>query len=134
MPVSDHISWAQIRRLALQHKRSLILANILAIFATLCSVPIPLLLPLLVDEVLLGQSGQALNMMNRWLPSVWQQAVGYIGLMLVISFVLRLGSLSFNVGQSKMFTHLSKDVVYQLRLRLLARLKQIGRASCRERV
>ncbi len=126
MPVSDHISWAQIRRLALQHKRSLILANILAIFATLCSVPIPLLLPLLVDEVLLGQSGQALNMMNRWLPSVWQQAVGYIGLMLVISFVLRLGSLSFNVGQSKMFTHLSKDVVYQLRLRLLARLKRIS--------
>ncbi|HZJ92007.1 MAG TPA: ABC transporter ATP-binding protein [Thiopseudomonas sp.] len=126
MPVSDHISWAQIRRLAVQHKRSLILANILAIFATLCSVPIPLLLPLLVDEVLLGQSGQALNMMNRWLPSVWQQAVGYIGLMLVISFVLRLSSLLFNVGQSKMFTHLSKDVVYQLRLRLLARLKRIS--------
>ncbi|HKM36920.1 MAG TPA: ABC transporter ATP-binding protein [Thiopseudomonas sp.] len=126
MPVSDHISWAQIRRLALQHKRSLILANILAIFATLCSVPIPLLLPLLVDEVLLGQSGQALNIMNRWLPSVWQQAVGYIGLMLVITFVLRLSSLLFNVGQSKMFTHLSKDVVYQLRMRLLARLKRIS--------
>ncbi len=126
MPVSDHISWAQIRRLAMQHKRSLILANILAILATLCSVPIPLLLPLLVDEVLLGQSGQALNIMNRWLPSVWQQAVGYIGLMLVITFVLRLSSLLFNVGQSKMFTHLSKDVVYQLRMRLLARLKRIS--------
>ncbi|MDY0207010.1 MAG: ABC transporter ATP-binding protein [Pseudomonas sp.] len=126
MPVSDHISWAQIRRLAIQHKRSLILANILAILATLCSVPIPLLLPLLVDEVLLGQSGQALNIMNRWLPSVWQQAVGYIGLMLVITFALRLSSLLFNVGQSKMFTHLSKDVVYQLRMRLLARLKRIS--------
>ena len=126
MPVPDQISWAQIRSLAVQHKRSLILANILAILATLCSVPIPLLLPLLVDEVLLGQGGQALAIMDRWLPSMWQQAVGYIGFMLVLTFVLRLGSLLFNVGQSKMFTHLSKDVVYQIRTRLLARLKRIS--------
>ena len=126
MPVPDQISWAQIRSLAVQHKRSLILANILAILATLCSVPIPLLLPLLVDEVLLGQGGQALAIMDRWLPSMWQQAMGYIGFMLVLTFVLRLGSLLFNVGQSKMFTHLSKDVVYQVRTRLLARLKRIS--------
>lgn len=126
MPVPDQISWAQIRSLAVQHKRSLIFANILAIFATLCSVPIPLLLPLLVDEVLLGQGGQALVIMDRWLPSMWQQAIGYIGFMLVLTFVLRLCSLLFNVGQSKMFTHLSKDVVYQIRTRLLARLKRIS--------
>ena len=126
MPVSDQINWRHIRRLAVQHKRSLIFANILAVLATLCSVPIPLLLPLLVDEVLLGQGGQALQMMDRWLPSMWQQAVGYIGFMLVLTFVLRLASLLFNVGQSKMFTHLSKDVVYQIRARLLARLKRIS--------
>ena len=126
MLTPDQISWAQIRRLAVQHKRSLILANILAIFATLCSVPIPLLLPLLVDEVLLGQGGQALAVMNRWLPSMWQQAVGYISFMLMLTFVLRLSSLLFNVGQSKMFTHLSKDVVYQIRQRLLERLKRIS--------
>lgn len=126
MLAPDQISWAQIRRLAVQHKRSLILANILAVFATLCSVPIPLLLPLLVDEVLLGQAGPALQLMDRWLPTVWQQAVGYIGCMLVLTFVLRLCSLTFNVGQSKMFTHLSKDVVYQIRTRLLARLQRIS--------
>ncbi len=126
MPVPDHINWGQIRRLAVQHKRSLIFANILAVLATLCSVPIPLLLPLLVDEVLLGQGGQALQMMDRWLPNMWQQAVGYIGFMLVLTFVLRMASLLFNVGQSKMFTHLSKDVVYQIRERLLARLKRIS--------
>lgn len=126
MPVPDAISWAHIRRLAVQHKRSLILANVLAILATLCSVPIPLLLPLLVDEVLLGQGGQALQMMDRWLPSIWQQSVGYIGFMLVVTLILRLSSLLFNVAQSKMFTHLSKDVVYQIRQRLLARLQRIS--------
>ncbi len=126
MLAPDQISWAQIRRLAVQHKRNLILANLLAVLATLCSVPIPLLLPLLVDEVLLGQGGEALEIMNYMLPSIWQQAVGYIGFMLVLTFVLRMGSLLFNVGQSKMFTHLSKDVVYQIRERLLARLQRIS--------
>ncbi|MDY0414584.1 MAG: ABC transporter ATP-binding protein [Pseudomonas sp.] len=126
MQTPDQISWAHIRRLAVQHKPSLIVANILALLATLCSVPIPLLLPLLVDEVLLGQSGKALETMDRWLPGLWQQAVGYIGFMLVLTFFLRLGSLLFNVGQSKMFTHLSKDVVYQIRMRLLERLKRIS--------
>ncbi len=52
----DSLSWAEIRRLALRHRKSLWLANGVAVLATLCSVPIPLLLPLLVDEVLLGVS------------------------------------------------------------------------------
>lgn len=65
-------------------------------------------------------------MMDRWLPSMWQQAVGYIGFMLLLTFILRLSSLLFNVGQSKMFTHLSKEVVYQIRQRLLARLQRIS--------
>ena len=47
----DALSWAEIRRLALRHKKALWIANGVAILATLCSVPIPLLLPLLVDEV-----------------------------------------------------------------------------------
>ena len=45
----DRLSWAEIRRLALQHKKSLWIANGVAVLATLCSVPIPLLLPLLVE-------------------------------------------------------------------------------------
>lgn len=38
----DRLSWAEIRRLALHHKKALILANLVAVLATLCSVPIPL--------------------------------------------------------------------------------------------
>lgn len=126
MPVLDQINWRHIRRLAVQHKRSLILANLLAILATLCSVPIPLLLPLLVDGVLLQQGGKAVQLMNLWLPSIWQQAVGYIGFMLVLSLLLRLAALLFNVAQSKIFSQLSKNVVYQIRKRLLGRLKRIS--------
>ncbi|WP_068828446.1 ABC transporter ATP-binding protein [Pseudomonas sp. BMS12] len=122
----DRLTWAEIRRLALRHRKGLLLANLIAVLATLCSVPIPLLLPLLVDEVLLGQGDAALRVMDRFLPAAWESAAGYIGLMLVLTLSLRLGALVSNVLQARLFARLSKDVIYRLRMRLIARLKRIS--------
>ncbi|WP_236233069.1 ABC transporter ATP-binding protein [Pseudomonas tohonis] len=122
----DRLSWAEIRRLALRHRKALWLANLVAVFATLCSVPIPLLLPLLVDEVLLKQGDAALKFMDRFLPDGWQVAAGYIGLMLVTTLLLRSLALVFNVLQARLFARLSKDIVYRLRIRLIERLKRIS--------
>lgn len=122
----DRLSWAEIRRLALRHRKALWLANLVAVFATLCSVPIPLLLPLLVDEVLLKQGDAALKFMDRFLPDGWQVAAGYIGLMLVTTLLLRSLALVFNVLQARLFARLSKDIVYRLRVRLIERLKRIS--------
>ncbi|GAB3393967.1 ABC transporter ATP-binding protein [Azotobacter armeniacus] len=122
----DRLSWAEIRRLALHHRKALLLANAVAVLAALASVPIPLLLPLLVDEVLLKQGDAALRMMDRLLPGAWQNAVGYIGLMLLATLLLRGAALLFNVVQARLFAGLSKDVVYRLRMRLIERLKRIS--------
>lgn len=122
----DRLSWAEIRRLALRHRKGLVLANLIAVLATLCSVPIPLLLPLLVDEVLLGQGDAALKVMDRFLPAAWETAAGYIGLMLLLTLALRLGALVSNVLQARLFARLSKDVIYRLRMRLIERLKRIS--------
>ncbi|WP_349571940.1 ABC transporter ATP-binding protein [Azotobacter salinestris] len=122
----DRLSWAEIRRLALRHRKALVLANGVAVLAALASVPIPLLLPLLVDEVLLRQGDAALRLMDRVLPAAWQNAVGYIGLMLLVTLLLRGAALLFNVVQAKLFARLSKDVVYRLRMRLIERLKRIS--------
>src|SRR3546814_355751 len=92
--------------------------------ATLCSVPIPLLLPLLVDEVLLGQGDTALQIMDRFLPAGWQTAIGYIGLMLCVTLLLRASALIFNVLQARLFARLSKDLIYRIRVRLIERLKR----------
>ena len=124
--MADRLSWAEIRRLALRHRKGLILANLIAVVATLCSVPIPLLLPLLVDEVLLGQGDAALKVMDRFLPAGWETAAGYIGLMLALTLVLRVGALVSNVLQARLFARLSKDVIYRLRMRLIERLKRIS--------
>ncbi|EPJ89956.1 ABC transporter-like protein [Pseudomonas sp. CFII64] len=122
----DRLSWAEIRRLAVRHKKALWIANGVAVLATLCSVPIPLLLPLLVDEVLLGHGDSALAFMNRFLPGSLQTSVGYIGLMLLATVGLRLGALVFNVIQARLFARLSKDIVYRVRIRLIERLKRIS--------
>ncbi|MCQ3032888.1 ABC transporter ATP-binding protein [Pseudomonas syringae group sp. J309-1] len=122
----NRLSWAQIRRLASRHKKALWIANGVAVLATLCTVPIPLLLPLLVDEVLLGHGDSALKFMNNFLPDSLQKPAGYIGLMLLFTFGLRLGALVFNVVQAKLFARLSKDIVYRVRIRLIERLKRIS--------
>nr|WP_322941318.1 ABC transporter ATP-binding protein [Pseudomonas sp. s4] len=122
----DRLSWAEVRRLALRHKKALILANLVAVLATLCSVPIPLLLPLLVDEVLLKDGDAALKVMDNFLPSDWETAAGYIGLMLFLTLLLRGSALIFNVLQARLFARLSKDLVYRIRIRLIERLKRIS--------
>ena len=124
--VFNRLSWAEIRRLASRHKKALWIANGVAVLATLCTVPIPLLLPLLVDEVLLGHGDAALKFMNHLLPDALQKPAGYIGLMLLLTFTLRIGALVFNVIQAKLFARLSKDVVYRVRIRLIERLKRIS--------
>lgn len=60
-----HYHWRGILALALKHKPRLVRANLLAILATLMSVPVPLLLPVLVDEVLLEESGPVLPVLNQ---------------------------------------------------------------------
>lgn len=125
-PIVDRLNWAQIRRLALQHKKALWVANGVAVLAVLCSVPIPLLLPLLVDEVLLGKGNSALLFMNQFLPDSLHKPVGYIALMLAATLCLRLGALVFNVIQARLFAGLAKDIVYRIRTRLIERLKRIS--------
>ncbi|OZB14150.1 MAG: ABC transporter ATP-binding protein, partial [Marinobacter sp. 34-60-7] len=101
-------------------------ANLLAIMATVMSVPLPLLLPVLVDEVLLNEPGPVLPVMNSMLPADWQQPVAYIGLMVLAAFVLRVAALAFNVLQSREFSKVSKDVVFRIRTRLLGRLQRVA--------
>ncbi|MEC7378020.1 MAG: ABC transporter ATP-binding protein, partial [Pseudomonadota bacterium] len=79
--VRQRYTWRDIFGLALKHKPRLVRANLLAIMATVMSVPVPLLLPVLVDEVLLNEPGPVLPVMDSLLPESWQTPVIYIGLM-----------------------------------------------------
>ena len=54
-------SWKKIFALILDRKRAFVTAQLLALLAVLASVPTPLLMPLLVDEVLLQKPGRLVH-------------------------------------------------------------------------
>lgn len=119
-------SWDYIYRIALTHKKELITAHIITILATLASVPVPLLMPLLVDEVLLNQPGVVIAIINRAVPLPWQTPVFYISAILLLSLLLRLLAIIFNIIQGKQFTFIAKDIVFRIRHQLISHLQTIS--------
>ena len=118
--------WAYIIGIALEHKRMLIAANIVAILAVIASVPIPLLFPLLVDEVLLKQPGDLVSIMDTMFPESWHGPVLYIGFVLFFTMVLRIMSLVMSVWQVRQFTLIAKEATFRIREALLDRLRRVS--------
>ena len=121
-----HHTWRKIYKIALEHKKELLSAHIIAILATITSVPVPLLMPLLVDEVLLHNPGQAISTINLLIPNEWQIPIVYIGAVLLLSLFLRILSIIFNIIQGRQFTIISKDVIFRIRKNLILRLQNIS--------
>jgi len=119
-------TWSSILGIVREHKKDLITAHIVAILAAVASVPIPLLMPLLVDEVLLHQPGRLLALLNAQFPEAWHGPVLYIGVVLASTLALRLTALILGVWQGRSFTLIAKDVVYRMREQMLRRLSRIA--------
>lgn len=126
---SGEIAWPYVLGIALEHKRELVIAHVVAILAALLSVPIPLLMPLLVDEVLLERPSVAIATMQRLFPEAWWGPVLYIGAVLGLTVLLRVGALVLTVWQTREFTIIAKDVIFRLRRQLLGRLERISMAE-----
>ena len=122
-------NWREIVSMIMSHRREVILANLIAICGTLASVPVPLLMPLLVDEVLLDKPGAAVAAIDAVSPAGWQGPILYILTILLLTVVLRLVSLVLNVWQMRQFTRISKDVIFRMRRDLLQRLERVSMAE-----
>jgi len=119
-------TWDSIFNIALKHKKPIIYSHLVAIFATIVSVPVPLLMPLLVDEVLLNRPSYIVNFINLISPIEWQQPAFYILVVLIASVLLRLIAIIFNIIQSRQFYFISKDVVFRIREKLIGHLQNIS--------
>ncbi|WP_436322417.1 ABC transporter ATP-binding protein [Vibrio cidicii] len=126
---TDTISRSWLITQVKKHKSKLLFANFIAIIATLLSVPIPLLMPLMVDEVLMDQPGKGLELMNGVLPQAWQTPTGYIFFTLFLVVLMRALSQAFNILQSRQFTLVSKTITYLMRAKMIDKL---GRISIRQ--
>ncbi|EGR1568877.1 ABC transporter ATP-binding protein [Vibrio parahaemolyticus] len=129
IPKNDTISRSWLITQVKKHKSKLILANLIAIVATLISVPIPLLMPLMVDEVLLDKSASGLSAMNAVLPEAWHTPTGYIFFTLFLVVLMRAASQALNIVQSRQFTLVSKTITFEMRSKMIDKL---GRISIRQ--
>ena len=119
-------NWQYILTIANEHKREIVYANIIAILATLANVPVPLLMPLLVDEVLLNNPATVVKTINSMTPDSWHEPMLYIIVILVLTLCLRLVAVVLNVWQSRQFTIIAKDVIFRIRLALLTHLEKVS--------
>ncbi len=124
--VHARYSWRYVLSIFLLHPRELIVAHLVALFAAILSVPVPLLMPLLVDEVLIGEPGGLVNAMRMMLPAEWHHAAVYIALVLLFTIGLRLGSLLLQVWQTRQFTFVAKDLIFRMRRSLIERLNRVS--------
>ncbi len=122
-------SWRYLIGLAARHRSRIINANLVAILATLASVPVPLLMPLLVDEILLQKPGPAVAFINQFTPTTWQTPFMYIGVVLLASLILRLLAIVLNIIQNRYFTLIAKEIVFHIRQRLLGHLQTLAMAE-----
>ena len=83
-PRGTPYTWRDLRSLVLGHRRDLILANTVAILGTAAAVPIPLLMPLLVDEVLLDRPGPLVEVIDGLFPGPWHGALLSIAAILLL--------------------------------------------------
>ena len=122
--MNTNISFKYIFKLLLDNKKHLILGQIITFIAILISIPIPLMLPVLVDEVLLNKPDFFVNIINDTLGI--GNAFYYIAIVTLVVMLLRLIHFVFTVVITKTFTYISKYVTYKLRVKVLTHLKLVN--------
>lgn len=120
------LTWRGIADELKIHRARLLQANLIALLAVIAAVPVPLLLPLMVDEVLLQHPGKMVAAIGAWFPAAWHGPLLFIGAALLLTVVLRLTAILLNVWQGRTFSLLAKEVVYRIRVRMLNRLSRIA--------
>jgi ATP-binding cassette subfamily C protein len=120
------LTWRAIADELKAHRAELLHANLVALLAVAAAVPVPLLLPLMVDEVLLHHPGRMVAAIGAWFPAAWHGPVLFIGAALLLTVSLRLMAIVLNVWQGRAFSLLAKEVVYRIRVRMLNRLSRIA--------
>lgn len=122
-------SWQKIFHIAVDHKREIIFAHLIAIIATALSVPVPLLIPLLVDEILLDQPATIVNTINAIFPINWQGITLTFVVVALVTLCLRFMAMILGVWQMRQFTIISKDVVYRIRQGIITHLQSVSMAE-----
>ncbi len=108
----------------IKHKKILLIANSVAIISTLVVLPVALLLPLLIDELILGKGGEITSIIDKFVNV--GEPMYYILIVLLITMGLKAIGLVFSLLHIRLFTKISKEVTYTIRKRLLNHLQVVS--------
>ncbi len=125
----DKINWHQVWQLARQHKKTLLQAHLIAIVAAIILVPVPMLMPLMVDEILLDKPGIIVETIKPLFAESLHGPVLFIGCIMLLTIALRFIGTLLSVWQTREFTLVAKDITFHLRKDLLNRLQSISMAE-----
>ena len=107
-----------------RHRKNLFWANFVAIVATLITLPVPLLIPLLIDEIILGKGGDITSFIDYYFTIGSPEY--YILIVLLVTLFLKAVALLLNLLHIRLFTKISKQVTYVIRKRLLNHLQSVS--------
>jgi ATP-binding cassette subfamily C protein len=122
--MKEEISLKSIFKLLLKDKKSLLLGQFVTIIAIIISIPIPLMLPVLVDEILLEKPDLFVSSINSFFGE--GNAFYYIAIVTIAVIILRFIHFIFSVIITKIFTAISKYVTFEIRKKLLLHLQTVN--------
>lgn len=119
----EKITFKYILQLILKQKNLFIWGQMATLVAIIISIPIPLMLPVLVDEVLLDKPALFVNSIDY----LWGEGTAfyYIAIVAATVIALRFFHFAFSVVVTKIFTAISKYVTFEIRQKLINHLKQV---------
>lgn len=120
------LSFSDLWQSVKQHKKALMIGQLLALIGALVAVPVPLLMPLLVDEVLLHKPATLTQIVAWLVPSDWLGPVVIVLVVMLLTITLRLSSLLLGVATTRIFVSIAKTVTLGVRERLLDKLSRVS--------
>ncbi len=98
--------------------------NLYGIATTLLLLPVPILIPLLIDEVLLGHPGK----MTELISSIFGSSETWIYIAVILFFMILLRFSAFFLNNKKTFyaTKITEKISYLLRHRILHHLERVS--------
>ncbi len=117
-------TWAKIGKILFEQKRAFYLGTVISILWILASIPIPLMLPVMVDEVLLEKPATFVATIDALFGS--GSAFYYIAIILVTVILLRFIYLFVSVIQTNIFMDISKQITFRIREKLIDHLQKVS--------
>jgi len=121
------ITWHSLLNETKPFRKKIILGQLIALLAVIISLPIPLLFPLMIDQVLLHKPA----LLTETMDTLFNPSEPYIYIMIILltTLTLRFSFFMLNVVQARLFTLISKEVIFLVRERILLHLKKVSVAE-----